>query len=60
MCIRDRCVAEFKEIKHKVGETVWEYDQIFQNLLSELSFKLPEVQHREWFLAGLLSHIHII
>ena len=60
---RARCEAlsrQGKEIKKKVGETVWEYYQILKDLLSKLSFKLPEVQHREWFLAGLLPHIHII
>jgi hypothetical protein len=47
-----------KEIKQIVNESVWDYDQRFNMLKYSLPFQIPYEQHREWFIAGLLSHIH--
>jgi hypothetical protein len=38
---------------------MWDYDQQFKILLDRLTFQIQDVQHREWFIAGLLPHIHI-
>jgi hypothetical protein len=46
-----------KEIKHIVNESVWDYDQRFKILKDWLTFQILDEQHREWFIAGLLSHI---
>jgi hypothetical protein len=40
------------------NETVWDYDQRFKDVMGRLTFHIPDEQHREWFIAGLLPHIH--
>jgi hypothetical protein len=52
-----QCITEMKEIKKIVNESVWDYDQRFKILKDRLTFQIPDEQHREWFIAGLLSHI---
>ena len=42
------CVLNMKKRKHKVGETIWDYDQSFNELIGNLTFKLLKVQHMEW------------
>jgi hypothetical protein len=54
-----QCITEIKEIKQQVGETVWDYDQWFKILLDRLTFQIQDVQHREWFIVGLLPHIWV-
>jgi hypothetical protein len=46
-----------KEIKQIVNESVWDYDQRFKILKDRVKFHIPDEQHREWFIAGLLPHI---
>jgi hypothetical protein len=46
-----------KEIKQIVNESVWDYDQRFKILKYQLTFHIPDEQHREWFIVGLFSHI---
>jgi hypothetical protein len=46
-----------KEIKQIENESVLEYDQIFKILKDRLTFQIPDEQHREWFIVGLLLHI---
>jgi hypothetical protein len=38
---------------------VWNYDQLFKILLDTLMFHIQDVQHREWFIVGILPHIHV-
>jgi hypothetical protein len=52
-----QCIAELKEIKQIVNEALWDYDQRFKILKDRLTFWIPNEQHREWFIARLLSHI---
>jgi hypothetical protein len=54
---KSQCITEIKEIKQQGGETIWDYDQRFKILLDRLTFQIQDVQHREWFIAGLLPHI---
>jgi hypothetical protein len=48
-------ITEMKEIKKVQNETVWDYDQRFKYVMGRLTFQIPDEQHREWFIAGLLS-----
>jgi hypothetical protein len=48
---------ERKEIKKKEVETIWDYYQWFQILLDMLTFYMQDMQHREWLIVGLLTHI---
>jgi hypothetical protein len=53
-----QCITELKEIKQIVNESVWDYDQRFKILKDRLTFQIPDEQHREWFIAGLLFRIY--
>jgi hypothetical protein len=48
-----------KEIKQKVTEPVWEFDQRLKTLTGHLSFQIPDEQNKEWFIASLLPHIRV-
>jgi hypothetical protein len=50
-----QCITELKEIKKKVTEPVWEFDQRFKTLTGHLSFQIPDEQNKEWFIAALLA-----
>ena len=50
-------ITEIKEIKQFLNETVWYFDQWFKTLIARVSFKMSDVQHKEWFMAALVSHI---
>ena len=39
-------------------ESMWDYDQIFKDLMVRLTFQILDQQHREWFIPGLLPHVH--
>ena len=54
-----QCITELKEIKQKPNESMWEFDQKFKTLLSQVSFDIDAQQHREWFIATLLPHIRL-
>jgi hypothetical protein len=54
-----QCITELKEIKKKVVEPVWEFDQRFKILIVHLSFQIPDKQNKEWFIATLLPHIKV-
>jgi hypothetical protein len=51
-------ITELKEIKQVQTESVWDYDQRFKDVMGRLTFQIPDQQHQEWFIAGLLPHIH--
>jgi hypothetical protein len=36
------CITEMKEIKQKIVEPVWEFDQRFKTLTGRLNFQIPD------------------
>jgi hypothetical protein len=54
-----QCITRLKEIKKKVTEPIWEFDQRFKNLTGRLRFQIPDEQNKEWFIATLLPHIRV-
>jgi hypothetical protein len=52
-----QCITELKEIKQKVAEPVWEFDQRFKTLTGRLTFQILDEQNKEWFIVVLLPHI---
>ena len=54
-----QCSIEIKETKQQQGQFVWDFDQWFKVLMDQLTFQIPDAQHREWFIAGLLPHRRI-
>jgi hypothetical protein len=54
-----QCLTELKEIKQKVVEPIWEFDQRFKTLAGQLTFKIPDEQNKEWFIIALLPHIRV-
>jgi hypothetical protein len=51
-------ITELKEIKQVQTSQVWDFDQRFKDLMGRMNFQIPDQQHQEWFIAGLLPHIH--
>jgi hypothetical protein len=51
-------ITKLKEIKQVLIESVWDYDQIFKDLMGSLTFQIHDQQHKEWFILGLFPHIH--
>jgi hypothetical protein len=47
-----------KEIKHAQMKLVWDFDKRFKDLMGRLTFQIPDQEHQEWFIGGLLPHIH--
>ena len=54
-----QCITELKEIKQKPTEYMWEFDQKFKTLLSQVLFDINVQQYREWFIIALLPHIRL-
>ena len=52
-----QCITEIKEINKALVESVWDFDQRFKTLMAKVSFKMPDVQHKECFIAALFPHI---
>jgi len=50
-------IKELKEIKKIQTKTVWDYKQRFKYVMGRLTFHIPDEQHRELLIVGLLSHI---
>ena len=50
-------IIELKEIKQFSNETIWYFDQRFKMLMAQVSFKMSDVQHKEWFIIALVPHI---
>ena len=36
---------------------MWDFDQRFKVLLDQVSFMIGPTQHKEWFIAALLTHV---
>jgi hypothetical protein len=56
---KSQCITEMKEIKQKVAEPIWEFYQRFKTLTCRLTFQIPDMQKKEWFIAALLPHIRL-
>jgi hypothetical protein len=54
-----QCITELKEIKQKVAEPVWEFNQRFKTLTGRLTFQIPNEQNKEWFIVVFLPHIRV-
>ena len=54
-----QCIIELKEIKKKVSEPVWEFDQRFKTLTGRLTFTILDEKNKEWFISSLLPHIRV-
>ena len=52
-------ITELKEINHYPNEIVWDFDQRFNMLMERVSFEMRDIQHKEWFIMVLLSHIRL-
>ena len=50
-------ITELKEIKQFPNQTIWDFDQQFKTLMARVSFQMSDVQHKEWFITVLVSHI---
>jgi hypothetical protein len=57
---KSQCITELKEIKQKVVEPVWEFDQRFKTLTGRLTFQIPDEQNKYWFIAAILPHIKVL
>jgi len=44
---KSQCITKLKEIKKKVVELVWEFDQRFKTLTGHLHFQIPNEQNKE-------------
>jgi hypothetical protein len=53
----DQYMNEMIEIRHKLGESVWDIDQRFKILKGKLKYLMTEMQHRHLFVNSLLPHI---
>jgi hypothetical protein len=54
-----QCITEMKEIKKKVDENIWEFNQRFNTLTGRLTFQIPDEQNKECFIVSLLPHIRV-
>jgi hypothetical protein len=57
--LNTQLITKLKEIKKRVVEPVWEFEQRFKNLMGRLNFQIPDEQKKEWFIASLLPHIRV-
>jgi hypothetical protein len=49
-----QCITELKELKERIVEPMWEFNQIFKTLMGHLCFQIPDEQNKEWFIVPLL------
>jgi len=54
-----QCITELKEIKQLSNKTVWDFDQRFKVLMGQVSFSIPDAEHKEWFIGALLPHVRV-
>ena len=48
---------KLKDIEKIPRETVWEYDKIFKDLLSQIPYNIDSNLLVQWYIAGLLHHV---
>jgi len=37
----------------------WDFDQRFKVLMIQVSFTIPNAQHKEWFIVAILPHVRV-
>ena len=47
-------IDKLKEIQQNQGDSTWEYAQIFRDVITRISFPIHDMNHKEWFIQGLL------
>ena len=52
-------ITELKEIKQYPNETVWDFDQRIKTLMERIHFEMSNIQHKELFIAVLLTQIRL-
>ena len=52
-------IIELKEINQYLNETVWDFDQRFKTLMERVNFEMSNIQHKEWFVVAVISHIRL-
>ena len=45
---------ELREIQQREGESTWEYNEKFKDVIERLSHPIHEEHQREWYIQGLL------
>ena len=48
---------EMIEIRHKLGESVWEIEKRFKQLKGKLKYVMTYMHHRHLFVNSLLPHL---
>ena len=54
-----QCVTEVKEIKQKVNESAWDFDQWLKCLLQQASLQISNDKHKDQYIASLLPHLRL-
>jgi hypothetical protein len=57
MSSEDHYMNEMIEIRQKLGEFVWEIDQIFKRLKGKLKYLITEMHHWHLFVNSLFPHL---
>ena len=58
-CGSTQYIIELEEIKQYTNEIIWDFDQILKTLIARVSFEISGIQHKEYFIAELLTHIRL-
>jgi len=53
----DQHMNEMIKIRQKLGESIWDIDQIFKRLKGKLKYLMNYMQHRHLFVNSLLRHL---
>ena len=53
----EQYMNEMIEIRHKLGESVWDIDHRFKPMKCKLKYAITDMQHRHLFVNSLLPHL---
>jgi hypothetical protein len=56
---KSQAITELKEIKKRIVEPIFEFDQRFKTLMGRLNFQIPDEKNKEWFIVSLLPYIKV-
>ena len=51
-------VVDLKDFRQGPTESGWETDQRLRKVIRDGEFQYDNIQHKEWFIAMLLPHLH--
>jgi hypothetical protein len=54
---KDQYMNEMIDIRHKLGESVWEIDHRFKRLNGKMKYVMIDMQHMHMFVNSLLPHL---